>query len=727
MADSNSIVRLTVDSREFDARIKRAAEGMTALSDKCRSTGKSMADADKETLDYVRALGRMETVSRTAGGKLTEMRKAFVELSAQYKDLTEAEKASPFGKAMAQSLEQLKGRILNARGDLKDINKELNSPQGLTGALDAVAQKFGMSIKQLAGWGAALGGAKVALGVMKDAFFASEANVDEWGRIMDSSKSLYEGFLNALNTGDISGYLTRIDEIVEAARKAYNEIDRLGTMKTIQMPKVSAQMAENERMRAMIQTGRYIAPIDGRAAAPGLKNGDQLSAEQIRAIEKHLQAGMQTLVKLVGNEVKQTGKAIDAIYARMAKELGMSLGEFRRGTSSMDEFDKRVAGAERYRQWQQENSFVDQKTGRLIQPTGGGPYDQYRGWDVFRVDGERYNELVRLIQQRDQQASQAYGMQAQTYRAINRAEGITVRDVLKGGSGGAGGSSGVKAAGISTQYMQGAGIGTTESMASLQAQLREAQTALANATTTMELNAAEKLIADIKAKIEAQPFALRLGISIEQYQEVQSAISADINKMIDGIQDQLKPLEINVTGANKLNKVGEETKGTWKDAAGAVGQLGSALNSLEDPSAKIAGIVMQSIANVALSFSKALSESAGPWDWIAAAAAGTAAMISTISAIHSSTGYAEGGVIEGNSYSGDNLRAIGPGGRMIGLNAQEIVLNRAQTANIANAIQNEGAGGGGDRVPYLRVDDIYLGLRTYGRKHGLGDPVFARG
>ena len=40
-----------------------------------------------------------------------------------------------------------------------------------------------------------------------------------------------------------------------------------------------------------------------------MQNGDKLTAGQIRALEKQLQNGMQNVVKLVGNEVKQTGKA----------------------------------------------------------------------------------------------------------------------------------------------------------------------------------------------------------------------------------------------------------------------------------------------------------------------------------------------------------------------------------------------------------------------------------
>ena len=337
MADS--ILRLKVESQEYDNKLKQATQGLTRYADECRKVGGTLEVVEKDTLDYVRALGQMETTSRTATGKLAEMKKAFVELSAQYKSMTDEEKNSPFGKALAQSLDQLKGRISESKKGLDDINQSINGGGGLTSALDSLTSKFGMSVQSLAGWGTALAAGKVALDVAKDAFFASEATVDEWGRVMDSSKSLYEGFLTALNTGDISGYLSRIDSIVQAARIAYNELDRLGTMKTIQAPQMSAQQTENERMRMMIQTGRYIAPVDGRKAS--MQNGQLLTPEQIKRIEQQLQGGMQKVVTLVGNEVAQTSRAIDAVYNRQAQELGMGLKEFRKGTSSMAEFDKR--------------------------------------------------------------------------------------------------------------------------------------------------------------------------------------------------------------------------------------------------------------------------------------------------------------------------------------------------------------------------------------------------
>ena len=133
------------------------------------------------------------------------------------------------------------------------------------------------------------------------------------------------------------------------------------------------------------------------------------------------------------------------------------------------------------------------------------------------------------------------------------------------------------------------------------------------------------------------------------------------------------------------------------------------------------GIVGQAIANIALTFSKSLSGTVTPWDWIAAAVAGTATMITTIASIHSATGYAEGGMIKGNSYSGDNLMAQGPNGQLIGLNAGEIVLNRAQQGVIAGALQ-----GGGQTVHVvgkLSGESIFICAENWAKRTGKGEFV----
>ena len=555
--------------------------------------------------------------------------------------------------------------IAKARKQLDQFGKNNLTVGGqmkqLTSVLVSSAAKF-------TSFGAAVG---AAMKVAKDAFNASEAAVDEWGRALDAGRSMYEGFLTALNTGDISGYLSRIDQIVAAARAAYNELDRLGTMKTIQAPALSAQQTENERMRMMIRTGRYIAPIDGRRAM--MQNGQLLTPGQIRALERNLQGGMQKIVSLVGNEVKQTGRAIDAVYNRQSKELGMSLTEFRKGTSSMAEFDKRMAGYEKYKQWdaRAQTEFARQGGRGYVNFDASNPYASFRKWGTFRVDGERYKQLVQLIQQRDQQASQTYATMSQAYQTINRAEGINVRKLL-GGGGGGGGRGGGATGGTTTAANEILPVG---SVAALNKELQELRKQQELATDTAGWMKQQREIDKITSKVKI------LKGEIADPNQIQQGGGASISGLLNSNTVNI-PEEIKIDGIPETVKDIEKIYKASEMAANAVSSIGEAFANIEDPSAKAAGTVMQAIASIALGFAQAATQAntAGTgWGWLAWLAAGAAAMATTISTIHSLTGFENGGEIKGNSYSGDNIPIMA--------NAGEVVLTRAMAGNLASQLE----------------------------------------
>lgn len=170
---------------------------------------------------------------------------------------------------------------------------------------------------------------------------------------------------------------------------------------------------------------------------------------------------------------------------------------------------------------------------------------------------------------------------------------------------------------------------------------------------------------------------------------------------------------------SNLSNDGKELQKEWSGAAGAISAVGQAMSSIENPAAKVMGTIAQAIATIALTYAKSLEKTFGPWDWIAAAASGAATMVSVISAIHSSTGYAEGGIIKGNTYSGDMIPA---NGGTIGLNAGEVVLNRAQAGVLANQLE---AGGqrGGYTPSHVSGEQIWIALNAYTRRTGKGELV----
>ena len=271
------------------------------MADNARRTGATFAIADKEELAFVSSLGQLQTSARSAKGSIAEMTKAFQDLSMHYRSLTDEEKAAPYGQELKKSLEQLQNRINDGKKALGEINGTIgeskNKTDILSGAVNDLAGKFGLSVPKLGAMSVAIAGVTGALKVAKDAFFSNEQSLDEWEKTTESAKSVYNGFLDALNTGDISGYLGRINQIVDAARKAYDALDELGTYNAFNQVNVSrdkqrltnamADYREGKGSKASVQAasgdvqknlrelylkqqGAYVAKINQLAAERGV-------------------------------------------------------------------------------------------------------------------------------------------------------------------------------------------------------------------------------------------------------------------------------------------------------------------------------------------------------------------------------------------------------------------------------------------------------------------------
>lgn len=546
---ATSVLKLVLDDKEYEASIKAAKQGMQALQDALEKAGGSFTSVHKDVLEYVKGIGQMETQSRTVRGGIRELSSAFEELSVQYRHMTDEERQSPLGQALAQSLDQLKTRIHDGKRELEDINWELNntgnSGKETGGIMKQLADRFTINLDAVKLFKIGLQAAKGALDVAKDAFFASEANIDEWGRTVEAAKSVYSGFLTALNTSDVSGFLSRMDEIVVAARNAYDQLDKLNTMKTIQAPQISAEQTEVERLRAMLRTGRGIEAVSGAGKVTdrllGIKNGEKLSDDIIRVIKERLQMGMDAVIDLTKNEVRQADKAISGVYNQMSKELGMSYAEFRKGTSSWNEFQKRIQGAQDYNQWERRRSYVIQATasGVSLSPeekamlNARNPFAQFKGWDVFKDDSDKYKELVQLIIQRDQQASSVYSMQGQAYRSINTAENRI------------GGGGGVGSAGTTTSTIKPV-VDITQSMTELDVlkdQLKTVEASMAGwGRGTEEWKLMNEEAESLRKQIDEMNGELELTIGIS------GTSKENIQRYIQQLQDELSSIDISIDG-----------------------------------------------------------------------------------------------------------------------------------------------------------------------------------
>ena len=331
MADS--ILRLKVESSEYDSKIRRATEGLKRYADGCRQAGGTLEYLDDGVLEFTQALGKMDTVSRDARGKISELTKSFTDLKLQYNQLTQKEKKSPFGQALSSSLDQLKTRIADGKSELAGINQELN---GSTNILDALSSKFGVNIQQLAGWGSAIGAAAGAAKVMKDAFFQMESNIDEWGRIVQSSGAAYETFLNTLNGGDWSNFFTNLSTAVRGARDLYDAMDRLSSIKANNQAAIATTQLEIAQLRLQKQQGKNVdaqikdatarlAALQKEGTDAGKAAGRKMIEETVRNIYNTTPGAKplsgDSLNKVV-DEILKGGQKVFDKYRKIYEDLG---------------------------------------------------------------------------------------------------------------------------------------------------------------------------------------------------------------------------------------------------------------------------------------------------------------------------------------------------------------------------------------------------------------------
>lgn len=130
--------------------------------------------------------------------------------------------------------------------------------------------------------------------------------------------------------------------------------------------------------------------------------------------------------------------------------------------------------------------------------------------------------------------------------------------------------------------------------------------------------------------------------------------------------------------------LGDENADSATKAAAGLVTMGEALQKIgSDGMVAKVGAVMAAIGQIILGFATASAQAAalGPFGWLAFVGAGLATVATTISTLK---GFAEGGIIEGASHSGDKIIAR--------VNAGEMVLNKRQQSNLFNLLDGNGIG-----------------------------------
>jgi len=773
---SKIVTKLVVESREYESKIDRARSGLLHMEEACRKVDGTLAVLEKEEKQFIESLGKMQTVSKTTQGRIGELTKAFTDLSAQYNRLTQEEKNGDFGKALRSSLDQLKTRIIDTKNELKGIQGEIQPTSSL---FEQLSSKLGVNIGQLGAWGVALAAGKVALDTAKNAMESLEVTHDMYARTVQECEGVTTAFYTSLANCDFTNFLNGMQSIIDKAEEAYNALDDFESFSARFNPK--QQVLEGDIQTKLQQARAAKAQGDEKKAKELLDEANKKIEELKKITkdygEKQSKSGYAEIRSQVKNNsngrIKLTNKQIDyyvdpknwdeinkkaekykqllddakadmmgGVRVASATEEAKLKAAKARATLAKDKSLERAftylnvrdsgdsAAAARWNQAHQNiygNQLANQRIESLKARTDrmDGTLEGKSGSDKSaKQEKTRLQEINAEIAKLEN----AYVKANDTEKASISAK-IQTLDNEK------------KQIEETIKALHGKGsvkVESGESLTQLQIledQLKTVQNSMKGYGQGTEewkmMNEEAKSLAEQIATINGNPLkpvtteSLGLmGILQDQLRTIQASMSqaanadewAAMNEELMSVQQQIDRL--NGTAAkNRLKKAGEDTQAAWQGAASAIGSVGSALQAIDDPTAKIAGLIAQAIANIAATFAASLKGTVTPWDWIAGAAAGTATMISTIAGIKSATAgaYADGGVIGGNSYSGDRLYAR--------VNSGETILNQDQAQRALDMMDSSPVVGGGGGQSELHAETIVMAINNWGRRTGRGEVI----
>lgn len=544
---------------------------------------------------------------------------------------------------------------------------------------DQFTKGIGLSVSKFTAVGAAITAVSGALKVAKDAFFKNEQQLDEWGRTVEASKSLYSGFLNAINNGDISGFLSNINNITQAARDAYDALDELSTFNAFNQ--IQTQKARTGFTEAMA----------------GFRMGEG-SKEDVQKAAKNLQDELRT-------RMEKEKEAYSQAVRKIAAERGVPWGNLEQALTG------------KYGDYEALKNT--QPTGKRIVNYGGGMFGGGGSYEVpMAVTAkEKMGEALRKLNDTELKELQALGAQAErTGEEIAQIDKQMARVLnARSKAGGSGSGGGVKTTNIKTEQTE-----LQQNQAKINLLTQEYVT-LGDITTQQARDRKEAIQQEIhaldtrnnKLKLYAEQAQGKLqggDIQTSSLGNTQSFSDKSFMNIGAGLSDEV------IQKAKVLQQSGINAGEAWKKAGTAIGLFGSAISAIKDPAAQVAATIAQAIASVALAYSQTLAEDqtskSNIWAFIAASAAAMVSMVTTISQIRSATsGYAQGGIVDGNSYSGDNIPIMA--------NAGEVVLTKAMQANLAN--QLEGGGMSGLGPSRISGEQIYITLNRYLKRSGQGE------
>ena len=664
------ITRFRLETTQFDSKLRDSAKALQNIAHQAQLGGKDFNDFSQKAIETARALGTVQSGANNTKDKLRDLVGSYNDAAKAYNSLSETAKQGEFGKAMAASLQKL-------QQDIKDTKEELYSlgevASGKGGGLFGEGGLTGML--QVAGGNLISKGLEKIVGGLTDAWTKSIelARAGEGVRIaferlnqpglLDKLKEATHGTVSEvelmkqaikfenfkLPLEDLATYLAFAQQ---KAKDTGESVDYMVNSITTGLGRQSKQILDNLGISAAELTKRMNEGADMTKAVADIIREEMAKAGDY--VETAADKAAQAAAKAT-DELEKFGRSA----APIAEEWGQVWNALSIG--AMD-FANTLLGpvAESIRSLQNiwNNGWEDNLTNSPYNIEGKGkPKFGYQGMGNL----QRVTAPGGYVEVTDKNTGAVIGGQ----HFDNLSDTNSINAWRKGL--------------VKTPKTGGSGKKNLPEYSDFSKLLFKTD------TDSLKYNPAD----------HAPSSGLRpediLGPSDEweNYKDTIAGSIEGIGEQFNNLTEWTADFDPYKQKMDEMTKAAKQNQMAMGLASQAVGAFSSALSSMEDPGAKAAGTVMQALGSIALGFAMASSQAntAGTgWGWLAWVAAGLAAMTTAISTVHQLTGYAEGGIVKGNSYSGDNIY----GGPDAMVNAGELVLTRAQQSTLASALQGNG-------------------------------------
>lgn len=787
MADA--IVRLKVESQEYDSKLKRATDQMTRMEQEVRRTGASFAYADKEEIAFVQSLGQMGTQAQSAKQKMREYTDALTSLTATYRAMSDEEKNSEFGKAMAASIDQISVKAAQLKDIMADTNATIARQASDTAAFDSLAGGIGTAVAAFQ----TLNGAMQLFGVEDENAVQAIAKLQAAMAVTSGLTKIQ----NALQKQ--SAVMLGVTAVQEKAAAAATALETAAKSKNVVVTKAAA--AAQKALNAVALANPYILLAAAIAAVgAALYVMSKRSREAEKAEEERLKLAEEAERK--ANETREAFVNASAEAMNSASRMSSLQTAYMKANSEIEKTGILKQAQTEFKKLGIEcNSLTDAQT--LLVNKGGQIIELMRmqgtvaALSAIRMEKfkESFNNL--LANGYDVQGAAALaGANSQVRELDDQINSLQTK--IAGSQSALGvGEKKSKPVKVSVEPEMPEG-----SLAKLEEQLKKARENFRMATDDNGRAAAQKDIDEISAAIDrmngktdeiptkVKDAAAMWGEHTEKIADLEARL-AEFQAMIgdmslsqeqrdwasgmaESYQEQLDKMKGATEEAvdDMTTKIEEipSTLDMMKDGVGAISTIGNAFNDLkgigEDLTSAFSGemdawdalmtvfnsgiSILQTVMGVmeaintltelgaALKEKNAMAAATeatavvtgkgtetaaetaetavaatatgvkageaaagageavsgipivGPILAVAAIAAVLGAVIAAVSKAKSAgKGFAMGGIVPGNSFSGDNLRTSD-----FGINSGELILNKSQQDSIAGQLQGNGMDGG---------------------------------